>query len=58
MLATIASILGVCLLIAAVGGLAGLWWALAAAGFALLVFAVLDRIGSLAEVPRRAGGDS
>lgn len=58
MLATIASILGVLLLITAVGGLAGLWWATAAAGFALLAFAVLDRAGAQAEIPSTPRGDS
>lgn len=53
MLATIAAILGVALLVAAVYGLAGLWWALAAAGLALLAFAVLDEAGRARETPER-----
>jgi hypothetical protein len=41
-LAAAALIVGVALLVAAVAGLAGVWWALAAAGLALVAWAVLD----------------
>jgi len=49
MLAAIAAVLGIALLVAAVAGLAGIWWALAAAGLALVAFAVLDERGRAAE---------
>jgi len=49
MRAAIAAILGVALLVAAVAGLAGLWWALAAAGVALFGFGCLDERGRAAE---------
>jgi VIT1/CCC1 family predicted Fe2+/Mn2+ transporter len=51
--ATIAAILGVVLLVTAIGGLAGLWWSLAAAGFALLAFAVLDTRAAQTEPTHR-----
>jgi len=51
MLAAITAVLGVALLVAAVAGLAGLWWALAAAGLALLAFAVLDERGRASAAP-------
>jgi len=59
MLAAIAAVLGVALLVVAVAGLAGLWWALVAAGLALLAFAVLDERGRAAEArPAAAERDS
>ena len=51
MRAAIAATLGVALLVAAVAGLAGFWWALAAAGLILFGFAVLDERGRADEAP-------
>ncbi|MFB9378588.1 hypothetical protein ACFFKU_06905 [Kineococcus gynurae] len=59
-IAPTALVVGVGLLVAAVAGLAGLWWALAAAGAALVLFAVLDErgrqlAGARADVTGREG---
>jgi hypothetical protein len=51
LLGPIALIVGVVLLVVAVAGLAGAWWSIAAAGAALIVFAVLDERGR--QVARR-----
>lgn len=57
MLAATALIVGVALLVTAVYGLAGLWWALAAAGVALVAFAVLDERGRAAQTRLQQSND-
>ncbi len=56
-MATILFVAGLVALVAAIGALAGWWWALLAAGVALVVLAVLTELGTpkstrAPEVPR------